>query len=393
MRIFFIILSFLVYTSAFAADSFDDFKSESIGGFESSKSEFDSFKEGTMKEFETYKRIIDEEFAAYKKEIEKYWDTVEVSNNTRWVEYLNGYQIRKIVDFDTKKIQIDIIGGTPNDIKPVLKDLLNEDKGNAFRRDPVAFNTENKLRDEVPDVKIDKITDDPVITDLFTDKKKLTDNELNKLSDKLMADSSVSTGTSDKTGQHVATAVINLPSDTYQKAAKKVQPYVAGFSSEFKIDPSLVMSVIYNESRFNPLAKSYVPAYGLMQIVPKSAGVDAIEFLEGKKKVLAPSYLYNSENNVRVGTAYLHIIYYRYFKNVKNPESRLYCAIAAYNTGAGNVSYAFNKNNGGKYSIAKAVPVINSMSPQMVYEHLRFNLRYEEARKYIVNVSTKMKDY
>ncbi len=59
--------------------------------------------------------------------------------------------------------------------------------------------------------------------------------------------------------------------------------FVEGYAGEFKLDPALVMSVIYNESRFNPLAKSYVPAYGLMQIVPKSAGVDAIQFLEGKK--------------------------------------------------------------------------------------------------------------
>lgn len=393
MRILLLMLSMLISFSAFAADSFEDFKSESVGDFEKSKSEFDTFKDETMTEFETYKKIIDEEFSAYKKEIAKYWSTIEVSTNTKWVEYLNDYQVRKIVDFENKTIKIDIIGGSPSDIKPVLKDLLKEDKGNAFRRDPVAFNTENKLRKELPDLKTDKITDEPVISGLFSDKDKLTDKEVNDLADKLIDDAQKSTGINDKTGKHVATAVINLPADTYQNAARKVKPHVVQYSEKFRLDPSLVMSVIYNESRFNPLAKSYVPAYGLMQIVPKSAGIDAIQFLEGKKRVLAPSYLYNSENNVKIGTAYLHILYYRYFKSVKNEESRLYCSIAAYNTGAGNVAYAFNKNNGGRYSINSAVPVINSMSPKQVYEHLRFNLRYEEARKYIVNVSNKMKDY
>lgn len=317
---------------------------------------------------------------------------MEVSTNTKWVEYLNNYRIRKIVDFETGEIRIDVLGGTPSDIKPVLKDLLKEDKGNAFRRDPVAFNTEKKLREQVPGVVTEKVSDDPVLEPVFSDNP-LNATELDQLADKLINDSSVSTEISDKTGKHVTTAKIKLPADTYQKSAAKVKPFAENYAKEFKLNPALVMSVMYNESRFNPLAKSHVPAYGLMQIVPQSAGVDVMQFLEGKKKVLAPSYLYNAENNVKIGSAYLHILYYRYLKGINNPESRLYCSIAAYNTGAGNVAYAFNKNNGGRYSISRAVPVINSMSPQKVYEYLKFNLRYEEARNYIVNVSAKMKDY
>lgn len=391
-----ILITFLLITLCAApvlADDFEDFKNQNNSGFQGSKDEFKTYKEETLNAFEAYKKVMDEEFKAYKKEIEKYWDTTEVSTNTKWVEYINNYRVRKIVDFDKQEIKIDIIGGTSADIKPVLKDLINEDRGNAFRRDPVAYNTEKKLREKIPEIVADKVEAEPVITDILTDKKKLNDNELNKLADKLIAGSQTSTTISQKTGQHVASATIKLPSDTYVKAAEKVKPYVSDFSGKFKVAPALVMSVIYNESRFNPLAKSYVPAYGLMQIVPTSAGVDAMQFLEGTKKVPAPSYLYNPANNVKLGTAYINIIYYRYFKGVKDPLSRLYCSIAAYNTGAGNVAYAFNRNNGGKYSISKALPVINSMSPQQVYKHLKFNLKYEEARNYLVNVSSKMRDY
>lgn len=78
---------------------------------------------------------------------------------------------------------------------------------------------------------------------------------------------------------------------------------------------------------------------------------------------------------------------------MKNSTSRLYCSIAGYNTGAGNVAYAFNKSGGKRYSVQNALPVINSMTPQQVYDHLKKNLRFDEAKKYIVNVSTKMKDY
>lgn len=382
----------LLFCGMSFADSFEDFKNSNMSEFDNSKSEFSAYKKEIEKAFETYKNIMDEEFQSYKNEIEKKWDSTEVSTNTKWVEYLNDYNIRKTVDFESKKINIDIIEGSSSSLKPVLIDLLKEDRGNAFRRDPVSFNTEKKLRKQVPDVESGKISDEPVIAQLYSDNK-LTDEDADKLADKLIQNGEVSSDKQLKTGKPVISLKINLPEDTYSKSAAKVKPYVEKYSEEFKMDPALVMSVIYNESRFNPLAKSYVPAYGLMQIVPKSAGIDAIHFLEGEKRVLAPSYLYDAEKNVRIGAAYLHILYYRYFKGVKNSTSRLYCSIAGYNTGAGNVAYAFNKSGGSRYSVQNALPVINSMTPQQVYDHLKKNLRFDEAKKYIVNVSTKMKDY
>ncbi len=376
------------------SESFEDFKAQNEKSFEGSKQEFTDYKKDINEAFEVYQKIQNEEFLAYKAEIEKKWDDTEVSTDTKWVEYLNNYRVRKIVDFDKQEIRIDIIGGTKDDVKPVLKDLFQEDRGgDAFRRDPVAFNTEKRLRDQVPDAVTAKIQDDSILASVYSDKK-LTDKDLSSLSDSAFNQSTVQQNTSLKTGKPFVSLTVKLPADSYKNAAKNVAGFVeGGYAGEFKLDPALVMSVIYNESRFNPLAKSYVPAYGLMQIVPKSAGVDAIQFLEGKKRILAPSYLYNAENNIKIGSAYLHILYFRYLKGVENPQSRLYCSIAAYNTGAGNVAYAFNKNNGGRYSVSKALPVINSMSPEDVYKHLRYNLRYAEARKYIVKVYEKIKDY
>ena len=380
------------FAPVYAADSFEDFKKQSIDGFKNSKGEFKEYKSDIDEAFAKYKKILDSEFSAYKSSIAGKWDDVEVSTNTKWVEYLNDYRIRKVVDYDKQEIRIDVIGGSGADLKPVLKDLLTEDNADAFRRDPVAFNTEKQLKIFTNDVLSDKVDDEQVLAGIFS-KDKLTDREADKLAGELLKGVKVNSNFSDKAGKPVASATIKLPKDTYISKAKKITPFVKSYSERFKLDPAVVMSVIYNESRFNPLAKSYVPAYGLMQIVPKSAGVDAIQFLEGKKKILAPSYLYNSENNVKIGTAYFHILYYRYFKSIKNPKSRLYCSIAAYNTGAGNVAYAFNKNNGGRYSVSKAAPVINSMSPQRVYEYLKNNLRYAEARRYIVKVTGKIKDY
>lgn len=390
------LLVLLFVFSAFAAhaDDFDDYKKAQAGGFESGKEEWSSYRSDTLKSFETYKDIMDKEFAKYKSDISKVWDDVVVSDNYKWVEYLNNYKIRKIVDYDKKVITVEVVSDKNKpDFSSVLKDLINEDTATAFRRDPVTANTEQKLKEQVPDVTTDKIRAMPIVQNLYSEKT-MTESQINNLTKQLISGADYSQKPSEKTGQTVYSMTVRLPGDIYQKGAEDVKPHVLTYSRQFNLNPALVMAVIYTESRFNPMAKSYVPAYGLMQIVPQSAGMDATEFIEGTKRVLAPSYLYNPENNVKIGTAYFYLLYYKYFKGVTDDTSRLYCSIAAYNTGAGNVAYAFNKNGGkNKYNVAAALPAINAMSPDAVYNHLKNNLRYEEARNYIVRVNGKIKDY
>jgi membrane-bound lytic murein transglycosylase C len=137
------------------------------------------------------------------------------------------------------------------------------------------------------------------------------------------------------------------------------------------------------------MATSYVPAYGMMQIVPRYAGKEVSERLWGKPKLLAPSYLYNANNNVQIGTVYLNLLYYKYFKDVKDPESRLFCSIAAYNTGPGNVARAFTGNR----NLKKAIPSINKLSSEEVYDRLRKHLPYDETKDYIERVAKRMKAY
>ncbi len=58
--------------------------------------------------------------------------------------------------------------------------------------------------------------------------------------------------------------------------------------------------------------------------------------------------------------------------------------IAAYNTGAGNVAKTFNYDN--SRNITKASTIINSMTPEQVYNKLISDLPYEETRKYLQKV-------
>ncbi|HIO70550.1 MAG TPA: transglycosylase, partial [Campylobacterales bacterium] len=185
---------------------------------------------------------------------------------------------------------------------------------------------------------------------------------------------------------------IKLPKYFPLKKAKQYSDLVNRYSKKFKVEKALVYAIIHSESSFNPLSKSYVPAYGLMQIVPRTAGIDAYYFVYKRKRLLSASYLYRPKNNIELGSAYLHILYYNYFKNVKNPESRLYCTIAGYNTGAGNVARAF-VGKVRKNRIRKAVDIINQMSPDEVYRYLIENLPYDETKRYLQKVAKRVKIY
>jgi membrane-bound lytic murein transglycosylase C len=62
---------------------------------------------------------------------------------------------------------------------------------------------------------------------------------------------------------------------------------------------------------------------------------------------------------------------------------KTYCTITAYNAGAGNVSRAFIGNT----NLPKAIPTINTYSPDRAYNQLKNKMSTEEARNYIQKVS------
>lgn len=185
--------------------------------------------------------------------------------------------------------------------------------------------------------------------------------------------------------------VVSIPLPT-QLPFKRAEKYLASAkksANNWNIEPALVMAITHTESHFNPLARSHIPAFGLMQIVPSSAGKDASKYMYGKSRLLTSDELYNPHFNLDTGSAYLSMLQTRYLRRIKNPESRLYCAIAAYNTGTGNVAKAFI----GRASMQSAYRTINSMPPESVFQVLKHHLPYKETRKYIVKVTKHLENY
>ena len=389
--------------------AFEQYKRELAGDYK-------DYKDQLQEEFQVYKQIAQQEFERHKKAVAEVWDKPELSSKKVWVEYSGDLKTKNRVDFEKKTISISTTEDTGKkvsnkELREKLKRLLVKNKAQAFRDDQVAQAIETKSKQQITLLETAKVKPVPILLPLVTDQKKPDEKQVNKLVDKLM-EKKKKVVTTNKQGKKVVT--IDIPyepkkeslSDTRSekktarvmadlrvnklpRAARQMASEVEVYARRSRVDEPLVYAVIETESAFNPMAKSPVPAYGLMQIVPSSAGLDATQQLFGKGRILSPSYLYTQDKNIEVGTTYLNILYYRYLKNIENPLSRLYCTIAAYNTGAGNVAKAFT----GDRKLRKAIPKINTMTPQQVYDYLIVNLPYEETRNYLKKVVARMPKY
>lgn len=383
-----LLLIFILALPVFGEDDFNSFKNGQNQGFADEKAADAAELKAINAEFDAYKKLEDAEFKAFKKKLGVIWDEPKTSSKKKWVEYSKDLKQRKTVDFENNTITIDVHEADPKKAKKAIaKALINtvtKNTKDAYKDDILAQNIEKKL----PQAKRAKIKKEPILGPSIFDKvpsvtdavkyamNKIKTNKVKKKKSKVP-----------KLGHYSVT--IKMPSNSIQRRSKLYVDKAKTEAALFKIPLEVVMGVIHTESAFNPMAKSHIPAYGLMQIVPRSAGRDVYKFLYKERKLLSPSYLHNADNNIKMGTAYLHMLYYKYLKAIKNPESRLYCAIASYNTGAGNVSRTFS----GTTNPYKAAKKINKMTPKEVYNYMIRNLKYKETRDYLKRVSSRAQYY
>jgi len=393
--------SVLIISSLFAANKKDDFAAYK----NQINQQFNSYQKNLNDGFKAYVDDLNKGFAEYKKELSKDWKNPELSSKKVFVEYSKDKKTRKKVNYEKNYVEIDVISKDKEQAKKKiaksLYSLATETTKEAFNNNPVLKKVDKKLENNPKlqaVIKKGRLPSTPLIGDMLFKKPPTPKKVINYAIDSVKKHTIIKKPSKLK-GMYVYTIRIKLPSKAFLAKAKRFKSDVSKRAKQFKLEKPFIFSIIHTESSFNPMARSYIPAFGLMQVVPTSAGADAYRMLYGKKKILTPSYLYNYHNNILIGSAYLKRLYYGYMRKVKNPLSRLYCSIAAYNTGAGNVACAFNstskdyrgrticKRSRGDYNIIKASAKINRMTPQEVYNHLLANLRYNEAKNYLKRVS------
>nr|WP_010131996.1 transporter substrate-binding domain-containing protein [Microbulbifer agarilyticus] len=108
----------------------------------------------------------------------------------------------------------------------------------------------------------------------------------------------------------------------------EISPYdklVKKYAEEFNFDWRLIVAQMFQESSFNPKAKSWVGARGLMQVMPDTG------------KQVGEKNLFDPETSVRAGMKYLRWLYRKFEDKGISPENRMWFTLASYNAGLGHV--------------------------------------------------------
>lgn len=378
-------------TSLLFGSDASSYMQQQMQGFKQQKEAFANYKQKELDAFDAYKKAQLAAYKAYKKEVGAFWKDPKLSTKKEWVEYSKDKKTRSDVDFKNNRITIETIARSKEEaikkLRHTLAKVTTIDTKRAIEEDPLERRLSQIKR---PPNVIDAPVDPKPILAPVIFKQPPSTQKLKRYVLRQVNPHTIKSEPSQKVKDaFVYKVIIDLPKDATYKRSKLYLNEVRENAKREHLPLSLIFAVMHTESSFNPKATSYVPAYGLMQIVPHTAGVDSYRYLYRVKKIPSSRYLYNSRNNIRLGSAYLHLLFYSYLRRIKNPQSRLYCAIAAYNTGAGNVAWAFTHT----YDPAKAARVINRLTPQQVYHRLLQNLRYDEPKHYLKRVTKRMQIY
>lgn len=172
-----------------------------------------------------------------------------------------------------------------------------------------------------------------------------------------------------------------------QVAAQQYLPYVAQAASRYGVDEALILALIETESSFNPFAVSRSHAYGLMQVMPNTAGRDYFQRIKKNDHRPSRQFLFNAQNNIEVGSGYLSILRDVYLRGIRDPLTQEYCMIAAYNGGAGQLLRSFDRDT------KKAIAKINRLTPAQAYQFITHKHPKMESRNYLKKVVRFKKKY
>ena len=426
MYLNFLTLSIIFSSLLISQQSFEDFKRQQ-------EQAFSQYKESVTKEYDAYEAAEKAAFEKFKEDVERQWEEFKGSTAKTYVSYDGDLQSRASIDYENGHLFIEVIideetadieginyykskrndsyrygyGGpslfgnflfilntsfypSPQTAGHVSKELSESERKPLFQG-----LAKSKLIQKL--VKVLSETDnrgDSILDDQLADEN---GSEINAANAEKFAEKNISgqleaskdyTGKDGKKRKSFSFS-LDLKPGHQKSRMNKYRKEIVKQSKRFNIEPSIAMAITETESNFNPKATSHIPAYGLMQLVPSSGARDAYKYVYDKDKFLGKRYLYNSDNNIELGCAYLAKIRYNYFKRIKDDEKAYMCSVAAYNTGIGNVAKALT----GKGIINPATDEANSMSSGKLYKTLRKDLKHKEARDYLERVWTRKNKY
>jgi len=338
---------------------------------------FQNYKQSVTAQYADYERREKEAFEQYKRDIEAKWEEFKSPEPKTLVEYSEDLNSRQSIDFEKGEVTIEVIvEEEPTSDQPPGTEEQQEEKIKETLTKELVGLIKKKADDNKPILKNQLETKDG---------KEVTENNAKEKAVDIVKSKKVKKKPyKSKDGKKRVKYTVKVPLKTnhLDERAKRFEDEILKQSKKWKLDPAIVFALMEAESAFNPKARSHIPAFGLMQLVPKSGARDAYKYVYKVDKLVTGEYLYKPINNIELGCAYLSKIRYYYFENIKDDELAYICSIPAYNTGIGNVS----KTLCGKPYTNPAAKVASSMTADELYKKLTSDLKYEEARNYLKRV-------
>jgi len=297
----------------------------------------------------------------------------EVASEHRYVKYTNAYEARAIVDFDEGWLRVETVAEeapleklreaivttvlTPQDlrIEAIFDDSAPTLGAEPFLLGQILDGEGQALRWRW---RAERFANAVVASELTSRAISLPGGERRTL-------------------RQVQVALVSNHLKLREKAYAEA---VLATARRYDVRPSLIYAVIEVESAFNPYAVSPAKAYGLMQIVPATAGRDVYRQIKKRPGEPSKEALFDPDFNIDIGGAYLHLVDDRYLKDIRDSSSRSFVTIAAYNGGVSTALRTFDRDP------QRAVAQINRLASDAVYNRLRQSHPFAETRRYLEKV-------
>lgn len=354
-------------------DLFDALEKTYEGYFDDREAELDAL----------WNRMEAEEEAKWKRleqEVLQKWDIYAQTSKKIWVDYSDERDAVSQVNFETGKVVVEavvpksaedpvkegkqLIAKQVNEMvqkqapdgKPVMENMLSGDQIQSV----VEEEPKKPVYEDTPVIEKDK---PPIKTEVAVAVKEA----------ELVVETKPVLGKDGVERIKVRVELTMVP-DHVKRRAERYTSLVEENAQKRNVEPALAMAIIHTESSFNPMARSPIPAFGLMQLVPRFAAKEAYQQIYGKEKVLSAEYLYDPKNNIELGVTYFARLEQNYFNEIKDPVKRRYIAICAYNWGP----TAMRKKVVGNLQI-------DAMTPEELYGTLQKRVP-DETKNYLKRV-------
>ena len=354
-----------------------------------------AFQQAEAEAFQNFRNREQRAYQQFVAEIEQKWNEFRSPTKEEWIDYSDDTDTRTIVNFEEKE--------QPEEAKGqiIVETLVPADEPNVLEK------AKEKIRVEVekvlvpapeerpetpsPEAAPEKVIETPPVAPVLEGQVKTQEGEPvtsenieTFVEEEILPQVRVDpepVPSKDNIERVKVTVTIPMVPEHLRIRAEKFLEAVRKYAAQRNVGVPLVLALIQTESYFNPLAKSHIPAFGLMQIVPRSGGLDAYRYVFKKDQMPTAQFLYEANNNLLLGTAYMELLNTRYLYGVKDPLKREYLMVAAYNGGIGRVIKRVLK----QYNIPE-------ISSDEVFDALIKEMP-SETKKYLKKVTSRKENY